>query len=101
VALFRYDGPDFTDREVDIMRLVRPHLIELHLKREQQRSAYPQLTPRQWEIVRLVSRGLGNRQIARHLALSEGTVRKHLENIFERLGATSRSEAVAQVSCWL
>jgi hypothetical protein len=38
--------------------------------------------------------GHTNRQIARDLGLSEGTVRKHLENIYRQLGAQSRTQAV-------
>jgi DNA-binding NarL/FixJ family response regulator len=43
-----------------------------------------------------VAAGLTNRQIARHVGLSEHTVRKHIENIFERLQVTSRTAAVAR-----
>jgi len=42
-----------------------------------------------------VRAGYSNYQIARRLGLSEGTVRKHLENAFNRLGVTSRAAAVA------
>ena len=51
----------------------------------------PQLTPRQWEILRLVAMGYTNRQIARRASVAEGTVRKHLQNIFEQLQVTSRT----------
>jgi DNA-binding NarL/FixJ family response regulator len=56
----------------------------------------PDLTPRQRQLLRLVAAGLTNRQIARHVGLSEHTVRKHIENIFERLQVTSRTAAVAR-----
>jgi DNA-binding NarL/FixJ family response regulator len=55
----------------------------------------PDLTPRQWEILRLVADGLSNAQIARAVSLSEGTVRKHLENVYGRLEVASRTAAVA------
>ena len=44
--------------------------------------------------MRLVARGYSNAQIARRLYVSGGTVRKHLENIFERLDVTNRMAAV-------
>lgn len=53
------------------------------------------LTMRQQEILRLVRLGMPNKRIGRILGISEGTVRKHLENTFERLGVHSRTAAVA------
>ncbi|MFI5912274.1 response regulator transcription factor [Dactylosporangium sp. NPDC051541] len=44
--------------------------------------------------MRLVDAGHGNVQIARRMRISEHTVRKHLENIFQRLSVTSRTEAL-------
>ena len=54
----------------------------------------PDLTPRQWELLRLIAAGRTNIQIARQLGLSEGTVRTHLENIYGRLQVSSRTAAV-------
>jgi len=52
------------------------------------------LTPREEQVVALVAEGLGNRQIARELNLSEHTVKKYLFRIFEKLGVSSRVELV-------
>jgi DNA-binding NarL/FixJ family response regulator len=52
------------------------------------------LTPRQEQVVALVAEGLGNRQIARELNLSEHTVKKYLFRIFEKLGISTRVELV-------
>lgn len=52
------------------------------------------LTPREEQVVALVAEGLGNRQIARELNLSENTVKKYLFRIFEKLGISSRVELV-------
>jgi DNA-binding CsgD family transcriptional regulator len=97
LLLFRTEGPDFTERELMMLRLARPHLAELHLRRDRELRDEPNLTPRQWEILRRVSSGASNGQIARTLGLSEATVRKHLENVFLRLHVMSRTEAVARV----
>ena len=100
-GLFRASGLDFTDREVEIVKLIRPHLGELHMRRQRELSGEPELTPRQWQILRQVSLGSSNAQIGRALGVSEATVRKHLENIFLRLRAVSRTEAVRKVSGYL
>jgi DNA-binding NarL/FixJ family response regulator len=50
------------------------------------------LTPRELEIVRLVARGLRNRAIGEALYVTEGTVKIHLHNIYEKLGLGSRLE---------
>lgn len=53
------------------------------------------LTPREMEILGLLSRGLGNRAIAAQLQISEHTVKFHISTILSKLNATSRTEAVA------
>lgn len=53
------------------------------------------LTPREVEVLRLVSTGLTNRGIAGQLSLSEKTVARHLSNIFGKLGLSSRAAATA------
>lgn len=50
------------------------------------------LTCREREISILISRGLSNREIAEELCISETTVKKHVSNIFEKLGISSRKE---------
>jgi len=53
-----------------------------------------ELTPRQIDIVLLVSKGLTNKEIAQMLDVSPETVKTHLKHIFRRLGVSSRVEAV-------
>jgi two-component system, NarL family, response regulator YdfI len=53
------------------------------------------LTPREHEILRLVSEGLGNREIARRLSISEHTVKFHVSSVLAKLDAGSRTEAVS------
>jgi DNA-binding NarL/FixJ family response regulator len=50
------------------------------------------LTPRELEIVRMAASGLRNRGIAQRLCISEGTVKIHLHNIYEKLGVGGRVE---------
>ncbi|HUP43167.1 MAG TPA: response regulator transcription factor [Thermoanaerobaculia bacterium] len=50
------------------------------------------LTPRELEIVRMVARGLRNRAIAERLYITEGTVKVHLHNIYDKLGVDGRVE---------
>jgi DNA-binding NarL/FixJ family response regulator len=50
------------------------------------------LTPREIEIVRMVARGLRNRAVAEQLTISEGTVKIHLHNIYQKLGVDGRLE---------
>jgi DNA-binding NarL/FixJ family response regulator len=54
------------------------------------REAGKTLTPRELEIVRMVSQGLRNKVIAEQLTISEGTVKIHLHNIYEKLGVDGR-----------
>jgi DNA-binding NarL/FixJ family response regulator len=58
-------------------------------------AAVPQLSGREREVLELIARGQGNRQIARSLRISEATVKTHLKGIFAHLDVTTRAEAVA------
>lgn len=52
------------------------------------------LTPREEQVVALVAEGMGNRQVARELNLSEHTIKKYLYRVFEKLGISTRVELV-------
>jgi two-component system NarL family response regulator len=54
----------------------------------------PRLTERELEVLRLVARGLNNREAAKELFISENTVKNHVRNILEKLQLHSRMEAV-------
>ena len=93
---FRGPGPDFSERDRALLVLLRPHLHQAYLDAERRRHPIPRLTPRQTDLLHLVAAGHTNTQIARRLGLSEGTVRTHLENIYERLQVSSRTAAVTR-----
>jgi DNA-binding NarL/FixJ family response regulator len=50
------------------------------------------LTPRETDVVRQVAQGRRNKEIARDLGISEGTVKMHLHNLYEKLSVSSRTE---------
>jgi DNA-binding CsgD family transcriptional regulator len=94
LVLFRDEGRDFSERDLMLLSLLRPHLVELDEQAHPTPPPLP-LSARQLEVLRLVAEGLTNRQIARQLGLSEGTVRTHLMNVYTALGVQSRAAAVA------
>jgi DNA-binding NarL/FixJ family response regulator len=53
------------------------------------------LTPREQEILELISQGLTNKQIAKRLVIEVGTVKNHVHSILQKLDASSRHEAAA------
>src|SRR5262245_13927206 len=56
------------------------------------RRNLPRLTPREYEIVTLICRGMKNKQIADALSITIGTVKVHLMHIFEKTGVKDRFE---------
>jgi len=84
----------------DLIRVVRevhsgkrpvPEGVQARLA---ERSAHPTLTPREVEVITLVTQGLRNKEIAASLGISEGTVTVHLKSIFAKLGVNDRTAAV-------
>jgi DNA-binding NarL/FixJ family response regulator len=61
---------------------------------ERQQLPAPKLTDREMEVLKLVAKGLNNRDIAKQLFISENTVKNHIRNILEKLQLHSRMEAV-------
>jgi DNA-binding CsgD family transcriptional regulator len=85
-----------------VVRLVEDHQEDLLLLQER-RSPFSAaslgalgLTPREAEIVRWISRGKTNKEIATILYISSLTVKKHLEHIYRKLGVEGRTEAVSR-----
>lgn len=63
-------------------------------KKSEPDTPFPELTPREIEILDLVAQGLTNNAIAERLVLSSKTIRNHVSNIFGKLQVASRSEAI-------
>ena len=59
-------------------------------------STIPALTPRERMVLEQLARGLGNKQIAAALGISERTVKFHVSSVFTKLEATNRTEAVTR-----
>ena len=65
------------------------------LRREAgEREAAGVLTPREIEMVRMVARGLRNKEVSERLAISEGTVKIHLHNIYRKLKVENRVDLI-------
>lgn len=99
LILRRDEGSPFGPRELMIMELLLPHLQELVVGTlPPAQPLTDRLTHRQVDILRHVALGLTNREVGHDLGISEATVRKHLENSYQKLGVLSRTGAVAALS---
>ncbi|HKA59639.1 MAG TPA: response regulator transcription factor [Gemmatimonadales bacterium] len=84
-----YAGEQWIDKQLSNLAL------EALLRRETAgRPRSSVLSPRETEIVRMVAGGLGNKELAERLGVSEGTIKIHLHNIYKKLKVHSRLELV-------
>jgi DNA-binding CsgD family transcriptional regulator len=95
ISFWRDTGSDFTERDRLVVQLLRPHLYEIYLDSQRRRRTIPPLSRREHEVLELADQGFSNTDIARRLYISVATVRKHLEHIYDRTGARSRTAAAA------
>jgi DNA-binding CsgD family transcriptional regulator len=84
----------FSDRDHVICTLLKPHLFELYRERKARLTPSSFVTGRERDVLLCVAEGLTNMEIAGRLAISVGTVRKHLDNVFSRFGVSTRTAAV-------
>jgi len=85
--------------------VLHPKIIAKLLKRAmtapvKERKASDLLSERELEVLRLVTLGMSNKEIAEKLFLSQRTVKAHLTNIFNKLNVASRSEAIVKGLQW-
>jgi DNA-binding CsgD family transcriptional regulator len=88
---------DFSERDKLVLDTLQPHLVQLWRNaaaRQRESRSLAALTPREREILLWVARGKSNREIAAVLYLAPGTIRKHLDNVYDKLGVSNRAGAV-------
>jgi DNA-binding NarL/FixJ family response regulator len=71
-------------------RYLQPRFLVRALEEAEARAPEPALTPRELDLVRMVAQGLRNKEIAERLLITEGTVKVHLHNIYDKLGLDGR-----------
>lgn len=91
-------GRDFTDDDLAALGAIQAALVVLHRRFRPRGSPHGHvcgaLTARELDVLELLAAGLSGLQIARRLELALGTVRKHLERIYAKLGVHDRLNAV-------
>jgi DNA-binding NarL/FixJ family response regulator len=86
-------------RSVAHVPLGTPDTVTVTVPREDYDAEEPTESPlsrREAQVLRLVARGGGNREVADSLHLSESTVKRHLSNVYDKLGVNTRGEAVSR-----
>ena len=106
LVLNRSGHAGFTETEKNILRVIRPHLSNLHANlfvasAESKTTGIPQdeqkhLSKRESEIVDLLCKGMNPARIGSRLFISLRTVNKHIENIHKKLGVSSRQELLVK-----
>jgi DNA-binding NarL/FixJ family response regulator len=81
--------PTVTRKVIDHFQRIAKGLVDVRGK-----TIIPQLTPREIQVLRLVAKGLTNREVAAALSISPRTVQVHMSNVTGKLGVGSRTEAV-------
>jgi DNA-binding NarL/FixJ family response regulator len=82
-------GPSVAAR---MMRFFDEQVVEI--KTSLPEEAFPELTPRELEVLELIAQGDKNNEIAEKFVISEKTVRNHVTNIFSKLQVVDRVEAI-------
>jgi DNA-binding CsgD family transcriptional regulator len=102
---------DYSERDRAVLEALRPHLRAREARSELLRKSLAAttsafdgpddprsaLTPREREVIYLAGAGKKNAEIAAELWVSPATVKKHLDNVYQKLGVGSRAAAVSKV----
>src|SRR6476620_11613256 len=75
-----------------------PEVVDTGFGAMRETDGHALLTPRELEVLAALAQGLTNKAIARRLNISLHTVKFHVESLFRKLGARTRTEAVAKAS---
>ncbi len=97
----RIDGVVLKESSVGELCEAVAHIVTGHAVMPARWRAVPEvvaLTPRQVEVLKLVSHGYSNDEIAERLAVRPNTVKFHISEIFRRLGVRNRIEAIASLA---
>lgn len=82
---------------VELLRGVRAGLgnvITVVVPKEKEEADGFRLTEREWEVLRLLSSGLSNRELAKEFGIAQKTVQNHLTAIYRKIGVSSRGQAI-------
>jgi DNA-binding CsgD family transcriptional regulator len=97
-AMERGKTPILTRSEGEVLYTLRPEFVArlLAMLDQAERPDSLALTPREREVLNYIARGLSNEEIAAELVISFGTAKRHVHNIFEKLGVHNRTQAAAR-----
>lgn len=109
ITLYRTEkNGDFKDKDIYILKQLLPHLqnkliveyeaIENNIERNKSGSYFLaheyNLSRREIEIIKLLCEGKNNNEVSHKLSISVNTVKKHISNIFDKLGVDSRTQLI-------
>lgn len=95
LKVFSADGVAFISRVIGQRTLLPGERASRSGVEEKANAVHGLLSPREQEVLVLLTTGKSNKEIARDLGLSEATVKFHMKNIFSKLGVSRRSMAIA------
>lgn len=81
-------NPDIASKAIRLFSEMAKNTVRIHVDEETAKE----IRKTEWDIIRAVGRGLSNREIARELCLSEGTVRNNLSGILSKLNLRDRTQ---------
>lgn len=102
---------DFTEKELYVLGQLKKHFTNIIYKAEQRESTIYAisdgrsqpiyklgLTLREMEVIDLIVKGLSNHEISEKLVISDSTVKKHIYNIFTKIGVNSRTQLIQNIN---
>jgi DNA-binding CsgD family transcriptional regulator len=88
-------GLTLTGRKVVVKEIMVPGVPEgKAFVPDQARISALGITPREYEVLQLIAEGLSNKEMAERLFVSENTIKTHTSRVFDKLGASRRTQAV-------